>query len=142
MLTRPVIVHLDLDAFFCAVEQLHKPSLCGKPVIVGGIGPRSVVSTASYEARVFGAGSAMTITQARRLCPNAAYLAPRFAAYRAGSDRVMAVLRDLSPLVEQVSVDEAYLDLTPTHPQIDVAGVTAICGWVGVRSVSYTHLRA
>jgi len=126
MRTRPVILHLDLDAFFCAVEQLHKPSLRGKPVIVGGIGRRGVVATASYEARVFGVGSAMPVAQARRLCPNAAYLWPRFAAYRAASEVVMGLLREQTPLVEQVSVDEAYLDLTPVHPDIDVAGVTEL----------------
>src|SRR3954470_18619811 len=122
MRTRPVILHLDLDAFFSAVEQLHKPSLRGKPVIVGGTGRRGVVSTASYEARVFGVGSAMPIGEARRRCPNAAYLVPRFGAYQAASRVVMGLLAELSPLVEQVSVDEAYVDLSPTHPEIDVEG--------------------
>lgn len=133
MRTRPVILHLDLDAFFCAVEQLHKPSLRGKPVIVGGIGRRGVVATASYEARVFGVGSAMPVAQARRLCPNAAYLWPRFAAYRAASEVVMGLLREQTPLVEQVSVDEAYLDLSPVHPDIDVAAVTELAGRVRAR---------
>src|SRR4051794_32866977 len=126
MRTRPVILHLDLDAFFSAVEQLHKPSLRGKPVIVGGTGRRGVVATASYEARAFGVGSAMPIAQARRLCPNAAYLAPRFGAYRQASEIVMGVLRELSPMLEQVSIDEAYLDLTPTHPDLDVPRVTEL----------------
>jgi DNA polymerase-4 len=142
MRTRPVIVHLDLDAFFCAVEQLHKPSLRGKPVIVGGTGRRGVVATASYEARVFGVGSAMPIAQARRLCPNAAYLAPRFAAYRAASELVMGVVRELSPLVEQVSVDEAYLDLTPAHPQLDVPGVTELAEGLRSRVRAVTGLTA
>src|SRR5262245_22749982 len=122
MRSRPVILHLDLDAFFSAVEQLHKPSLRGKPVVVGGLGGRGVVATASYEARAFGVGSAMSIGEARRRCPNAAYLAPRFTAYRAASDLVMGLLTDLTEVVEQVSVDEAYLDLSRTHPDIDVAG--------------------
>jgi DNA polymerase-4 len=126
MRSGPAILHLDLDAFFSAVEQLHKPSLRGKPVIVGGTGRRGVVATASYEARVFGVGSAMPVAQARRLCPNAAYLAPRFEAYRAVSDVVMALLREQSPLLEQVSVDEAYLDLSPEHPAITVGEVTAL----------------
>ncbi|HEY6793387.1 MAG TPA: DNA polymerase IV [Kineosporiaceae bacterium] len=126
MRNRPVILHLDLDAFFSAVEQLHKPSLRGKPVIVGGTGGRGVVATASYEARAFGIGSAMPMAQARRLCPNAAYLAPRFAAYRAVSDVVMGVLRELSPLLEQVSIDEAYLDLEPCCPAATVEAVTTI----------------
>src|SRR4051794_17473876 len=126
MRARPVILHLDLDAFFSAVEQLHKPSLRGKPVVVGGIGPRGVVSTASYEARAFGIGSAMSIMEARRRCPNAAYLAPRFAAYRDASQIVMGLLRELSPLMEQVSVDEAYLDLSPTHPQVTLPEATEL----------------
>ncbi len=117
-----LILHLDLDAFFTAVEQLHKPSLRGKPVVVGGVGGRGVVATASYEARVFGIGSAMSIAQARRRCPNAAYLSPRFGAYRAASELVMGLARELTPLVEQVSIDEAYLDLTPLHPGLDVEG--------------------
>lgn len=107
----PSILHLDMDAFFASVEQAAKPSLRGKPVIVGGLGQRGVVSTCSYEARVFGVRSAMAMAVARRLCPNAAYLWPRFVAYREISELVMAMLRELSPLVEQLSVDEAYVDL-------------------------------
>src|SRR4051812_49698816 len=101
MRTRPVILHLDLDAFFSAVEQLHKPSLRGKPVVVGGIGGRGVVSTASYEARAFGIGSAMSIMEARRRCPNAAHLAPPVAPLPGAPPIVMGVLRQPSPLVEQ-----------------------------------------
>lgn len=100
-----------MDAFFASVEQAAKPSLRGKPVIVGGLGGRGVVSTASYEARVFGVRSAMATAVARRLCPNGAYLWPRFVAYRDVSEQVMAMMRELSPLVEQLSVDEAYVDL-------------------------------
>jgi DNA polymerase IV len=143
MRTRPVILHLDLDAFFSAVEQLHKPSLRGKPVVVGGTERRGVVATASYEARVFGVGSAMPIGEARRRCPNAAYLAPRFHAYRAASQVVVRMLHDeLSPLVEQVSVDEAYVDLTPAHPEIDVAGVTEIVEAFRARVTEVTGLTA
>lgn len=105
------ILHLDLDAFFAAVEQRDKPSLRGKPVIVGGVGLRGVVSTASYEARVFGVGSAMPMHEARRRCPNAAYLAGRFGAYREASQVVMGLLAELSPLVEALSLDEAFVDL-------------------------------
>lgn len=105
------ILHLDLDAFFAAVEQRDKPSLRGKPVIVGGIGQRGVVSTASYEARVFGVHSAMPTHEARRLCPHAAFLAGRFGAYRASSAIVMGLLRELSPLVEPLSLDEAFVEL-------------------------------
>lgn len=100
-----------MDAFFAAVEQASKPSLRGKPVIVGGLGPRGVVSTASYEARVHGVHSAMAMAHARRLCPNAAYLVPRFGLYRQVSDTVMALLHELSPLVEPLSLDEAFVDL-------------------------------
>ncbi len=100
-----------MDAFFASVEQASKPSLRGKPVIVGGLGARGVVSTASYEARRFGVHSAMAMAQARRLAPNAAYLIPRFELYRQVSDEVMALLRELSPLVEPLSLDEAFVDL-------------------------------
>lgn len=105
------VLHLDLDAFFAAVEQRDKPSLRGKPVIVGGVGQRGVVSTASYEARVFGVRSAMPMHEARRRCPHAAFLSGRFGAYRQASGIVMGLLRELSPLVEPLSLDEAFVDL-------------------------------
>ena len=115
---RASVLHLDLDAFFAAVEQRDKPSLRGKPVIVGGIGLRGVVSTASYEARRFGVGSAMAMSEARRRCPHAAFLAGRFDAYREASGIVMGLLRELSPLVEPLSLDEAFVDLAagPERP--------------------------
>ncbi len=120
----PSIIHLDMDAFFAAVEQAAKPSLRGKPVVVGGLGGRGVVSTASYEARRFGVHSAMPMAQARRLCPNAAFLSGRFAAYRQSSDIVMALLRERSPLVEPLSLDEAFVDLEagPYGPALADAG--------------------
>lgn len=115
MRTTASILHLDLDAFFAAVEQRDKPSLRGRPVIVGGVGQRGVVSTASYEARVFGVGSAMPMHEARRRCPSAAVLAGRFEAYRASSRIVMNILGELSGLVEALSLDEAFVDLTAGH---------------------------
>ncbi|AJP01023.1 DNA polymerase IV [Streptomyces cyaneogriseus subsp. noncyanogenus] len=100
-----------MDAFYASVEQASKPSLRGKAVVVGGLGPRGVVATASYEARVFGVRSAMPMAQARRLAPHAAYLVPRFGLYRSISEQVMGLLRTLSPLVEPLSLDEAFVDL-------------------------------
>jgi DNA polymerase-4 len=146
----PTILHVDLDAFFAAVEQRDKPSLRGKPVVVGGVGGRGVVATASYEARVFGVRSAMSTREARARCPHAAYLTGRFDAYRESSRLVMGVLRDLSPLVEPLSLDEAFVDLAAADvDDVSVAGVTRVarqlkdrvrevtgglCGSVGVAS--------
>ena len=115
------VLHLDLDAFFASVEQRDKPSLRGKPVIVGGVGQRGVVATASYEARVFGVRSAMPTHEARRRCPHAAFLSGRFGAYRAASEQVMRVLRDLSPLVEPLSLDEAFVDLAAATQPADLS---------------------
>ncbi|MEX5720385.1 DNA polymerase IV [Geodermatophilus maliterrae] len=122
------VLHLDLDAFFAAVEQRDKPSLRGRPVVVGGVGGRGVVATASYEARAYGARSAMPTAEARRRCPSGtAFLGGRFGAYRRTSDVVMALLRELSPLVEPVSIDEAYLDLAAgAGHDLSVDGVTAL----------------
>lgn len=111
MRNEPTILHLDMDAFYASAEQASKPSLRGKAVVVGGLGPRGVVATASYEARRFGVHSAMPTAQARRLAPNAAYLVPRFGFYRDISERVMGLLGELSPLVEPLSLDEAFVDL-------------------------------
>jgi DNA polymerase IV len=115
----PSVLHLDLDAFFASVEQRDKPSLRGKPVVVGGVGQRGVVATASYEARVFGVRSAMPMHEARRRCPHAAFLAGRFGAYRAASRQVMDVLHRLSPLVEPLSLDEAFVDLRAAATAVD-----------------------
>ena len=104
------VLHLDMDAFFAAAEQLTRPTLRERPVLVGGLGPRAVVAGASYQARVFGARSAMPMGQARRLCPHAVVLPARFALYQALSGRVMSVLAEAAPVLEPVSLDEAFLE--------------------------------
>ncbi len=111
---RRVIAHIDMDAFYASVEVLDDPSLKGKPVIVGGDMKRGVASAASYEARAFGVHSAMPLFQARRLCPNGVFLPVRMERYVEISRVVMKCLGEFSPLVEQVSVDEAFVDLTGT----------------------------
>jgi DNA polymerase-4 len=107
-----VVAHLDMDAFYVSCELLRKPWLRGKPVVVAGTGPRSVVTTASYEARKFGVGSAIPASRAKRLCPQAVFLPPDFTHYREKSREVMARLRAHVETVEQVGLDEAYLELT------------------------------
>jgi DNA polymerase IV len=107
-----VIAHLDCDAFYATVELLRRPELAGKPVIVAGSGPRSVVTTASYEARKFGIGSAMPATRARRLCPHAIVIPPDFAAYRETSAKVWELVRARLDRVQQLGLDEAYAELT------------------------------
>ncbi|WP_243061070.1 DNA polymerase IV [Nocardioides sp. SR21] len=133
------VLHLDLDAFFAAVEQRDKPSLRGKPVVVGGVGGRGVVSTASYEARVFGVRSAMSTREARARCPHAAFLSGRFHAYRDTSDRVMRLLREVSPLVEPLSLDEAFVDLARSDLEdLSVPSVTAFAERLRERVVHAT----
>ncbi|OIK28525.1 DNA polymerase IV [Streptomyces malaysiense] len=146
MRNAPTILHLDMDAFYASAEQASKPSLRGKAVVVGGLGPRGVVATASYEARALGVHSAMPMAQARRLAPNAAYLVPRFSLYRAVSEQVMTLLRELSPLVEPLSLDEAFVDLaasgtaedaesarrTGVRLRADIRTATGLTGSVGL----------
>jgi len=107
-----ILLHIDMDAFYASVEQLDHPELRGKPVIVGGSSNRGVVSAASYEARKFGVRSAMPIFQAKKRCPQGIFVPVRMGRYKEMSDRVMEILERYSPVVEQVSIDEAYLDLT------------------------------
>ena len=112
----PAILLVDLDAFFASVEQLDHPAWRGKPVIVGGDADKhGVVSTASYEARAFGVHSAMSSAVARRLCPDAIWTHGHFSRYREMSIAIMGILRDETPLVQQVSIDEAFMDVTPTR---------------------------
>ena len=142
---------LDLDAFFASVEQLDHPDWRGKPVIVGGDAhKRGVVSTCSYEARAYGVHSAMPSVTAKRLCPDAIWTPGNFARYREVSDQVMAIMHDESPFMQQVSIDEAFLDITPTRPssehpvsiakriqeRVDELGVTCSIGLGVSKSVA------
>ncbi len=110
-MARRVIAHLDLDAFFASVELRRRPELAGLPVIVSGTGPRAVVTTASYEARRYGVGSAMPTARALRLCPQAVVIPPDMGAYRDASREVMAIVREHVSDVESAGLDEAYLDI-------------------------------
>jgi len=107
-----VIAHLDCDAFYVSVELLRRPELRGKPVIVAGSGPRAVVTTASYEARTFGVGSAMSAAEARRRCPQAINVPPDHAAYSEVSRKVWNLVREELDVLQQAGIDEAYADLT------------------------------
>jgi DNA polymerase-4 len=139
----PSVLHLDMDAFYASVEQLHKPSLRGRPVVVGWLGPRGVVATASYEARRHGVHSAMAMSEARRRCPQAVYLSPRFEAYSAVSAVVMDMLRELSPAVEPISLDEAFVDLAAgISGGLDAGSVTALGARVKARIRARTGLTA
>lgn len=147
----PAILLVDLDAFFASVEQHDHPAWRGKPVIVGGDADRhGVVSTCSYEARAFGVRSAMPASRARALCPDAIWTSSHFGRYREMSQQVMDILRDETPFVQQVSIDEAFMDVTPnrintTHPvviarrimdRVEALGVTCSIGVGTSKSVA------
>ena len=114
-----IILHIDMDAFFASVEQRDHEEYRGKPVIIGGLGPRGVVSTASYEARKFGVHSAMPMVTARRRCPDAIFLPGDHAKYSAVSRQIFSVLARFSPVIEQLSIDEGFLDLTGMERLMD-----------------------
>jgi DNA polymerase-4 len=147
--TEATILHVDLDAFFAAVEMLDDPSLRGKPVIVGGLGNRGVVSTANYEARKYGVHSALPMARARKSCPHAVFLAPRMERYSEKSAEVMALLESVTPLVEQLSIDEAFLDVAGARrrlgPPEEIAAIirvriraeTGLTASVGVASTKF-----
>lgn len=122
------ILHVDMDAFFAAVELLDHPELEGRPVIVGGADGRGVVSAASYEARAFGVSSAMPMAEARRRCPQAVVLPVRHGVYSAVSAQVMSILGEVTPVLERVSVDEAFLDVTGSRRRMGTP--VAIGQWI------------
>jgi len=143
------ILHVDMDAFYAAIEQRDDPSLRGRPLIVGGTSGRGVVSTASYEARVFGIRSAMPMVTARRLCPAAIVVPPRMSVYVSVSHQVMKIFESYTPLVEPLSLDEAFLDVTGSRAvrgdgpsiahaiQRDVEETTRLTASVGVATSKF-----
>jgi DNA polymerase-4 len=135
------IIHVDMDAFYASVEQRDDPSLKGKPVVVGGDPRRrGVVAAASYEARAFGVHSAMAMARAVRLCPALVIVPPDFAKYRDVSSHVFAIFREVTPLVEPLSLDEAYLDVTENRWQEPLA--TTVARRIKQRIWDETHLTA
>ena len=119
------VIHIDMDAFYASVEQRDDPALKGRPVAVGHPGRRGVVAAASYEARRFGVRSAMPSTTAMRKCLELVFVPPRFDVYRSVSRQVLAIFRDYTPLVEPLSLDEAYLDVTDNLKGLPTAWATA-----------------
>lgn len=134
------IIHIDMDAFYASVEQRDDPSLRGRPVAVGGSSARGVVAAASYEARKFGVKSAMPSSRASRLCPDLVFCKPRFEVYRAISQHIRAIFHDYTDLIEPLSLDEAYLDVTADHR--GVGSATRIAQLIRTRIQSELQLTA
>lgn len=134
------IIHVDMDAFYASVEQRDNPELRGKPVAVGFPGPRGVLTTASYEARVFGVRSAMPSVTAARQCPGLIFVKPRFDAYRAVSAQIHAIFEEYTDLIEPLSLDEAYLDVTDNKQRIPIA--TEVATLIRARIKDLTGLNA
>src|ERR1700761_6866455 len=109
------VLHVDMDAFYASVEMRDDPTLAGKPLIVGGVAGRGVVAAASYEVRKYGVHSAMPMSTALRLCPHAVCVRPRMDCYKAVSDQVFSVFHEVTPLVQGLSLDEAFLDVTASQ---------------------------
>src|SRR5947208_12840338 len=133
------IIHVDMDAFYASVEQRDDPSLRGKPVAVGG-GHRGVVTAASYEARKFGVRSAMPSVTAKRKCPELIFVKPRFDVYRAVSHQIRAIFAEYTPLIEPLSLDEAYLDVTENLKAM--VSATEIAEEIRARILAETGLTA
>ncbi|WP_379922436.1 DNA polymerase IV [Erythrobacter sp. R86502] len=134
------IIHVDMDAFFASVEQRDDPSLKGKPVAVGGSGGRGVVAAASYEARVFGVRSAMPSVTASRLCPDLIFVRPRFDAYKEASRQIRRVFEHYTPIIEPLSLDEAYLDVT--EDKLGIGSATRIATLIRQEIRAKTRLTA
>jgi DNA polymerase-4 len=134
------IIHIDMDAFFASVEQRDNPALRGKPVAVGGSRERGVVAAASYEARKFGVRSAMPSVTARRKCPDLIFVKPRFEVYREVSLQIRAIFAEHTPVIEPLSLDEAYLDVTENLK--DIASATEIAAQIKAKIRAETQLTA
>ena len=134
------ILHVDMDAFYASVEQRDDPTLRGRPLAVGGSRERGVVAAASYEARRFGVRSAMPSVTARRLCPELLFVSPRFDVYKAVSRQIRAIFEDYTDLIQPLSLDEAYLDVT--LPKRDLGSATAIAREIRARIRAETGLTA
>ena len=134
------IIHLDMDAFYASVEQRDNPVLRGRPVAVGGARERGVVAAASYEARQFGVRSAMPSTTALRKCPELVFVSPRFEVYKEVSRQIRAIFAEYTPLIEPVSLDEAYLDVT--HNLKEIESATQIARDIRAKILAETQLTA